>query len=164
MKNLVLVFGILSTLIVVFHSCRKDHGETDVDKLLFQAINQDTGYTYYQNGSVLAGAAASPHGSFKLRYNTIAQSVLDASGELPAGNSFPTGSVIVKEIMNGGSINLYAIMKKDPTNQYAESGWLWAEIKPNGTASFTAAKKGSGCVGCHGETPNRDFIRTFDFH
>ncbi len=163
MKNVVLVFAILSTVIVVLHSCRKDHGETDIDKLLFLTV-KDTGYTYYQNGSVLAGAAASPHGSFKLRFNTTAQSVLDASGELAAGSSFPTGSVIVKEIMEGGAISLYAIMQKDPTNQYAESGWLWAEIKPNGTASFTAAKRGSGCVGCHGETPNRDFIRTFDFH
>jgi len=163
MKKTSLLFVFIASTIIGLHSCRKDHGETDVDKLLFKTI-QDTGYTYYQNGSVLAGAAASPHGSFKLRYNAIAQSVLDANGELPSGNSFPTGSVIVKEIISGGSIDLFAVMKKDPANQYAESGWLWAEIKTSGTAIYTAAKRGSDCVGCHGETPNRDFIRTFDFH
>ncbi|MBL0054566.1 MAG: hypothetical protein IPP29_25345 [Bacteroidetes bacterium] len=40
----------------------------------------------------------------------------------------------------------------------------WAEFKPDGTVTYSAANKGSGCIGCHSGTPNRDLTRTFDLH
>ncbi|MBL0052406.1 MAG: hypothetical protein IPP29_13300 [Bacteroidetes bacterium] len=33
---------------------------------------------------------------------------------------------------------------------------VWAEFKPDGTVTYSAANKGSGCIGCHSGTPNRD--------
>lgn len=163
MKNSSIVFLLIAATILLFHSCRKDKGETEIDKQLYNEINQ-SGFTYYQNGSVLAGAGVSPHGSFKLRFNTIAMSALDNTGELPVGNMFPVGSVIVKEITTGNTTNLYAIIKKDPANKYAANGWIWVELETNGASLYSAAKRGSDCTGCHGETPNRDMVRTFDFH
>lgn len=163
MKKYFTAVLILSISIINFHACRKDKGTTDIDKQLYNEVMQaDT--TYYQNGNVLSGAAASPHGSFRLRFNSIAAGALDINGELPAGNTFPDGSLIVKEIISGGEISLYAVMKKDLSSNSAASGYLWAEYQTNGTVVFSAAKAGSGCIGCHSESPNRDLVRTFDFH
>ncbi len=163
MKKVAVLLLMISGTMLFFNSCRKDKGESDVDKLLFKEINQ-SGYTYYQNGNILPGASASPHGSFKLRFNATADSALDASGELPAGSTFPTGSVIVKEVISAGSISVYAVMKKDPNNLYEGSNWVWAEFQPNGNAIYSSAKSGSDCIGCHSEAPNRDLVRSFDFH
>ena len=163
MKKTPFTFILITITIVSLQSCLKDHIQTDIDKLLYTELLQ-SGFTYYHNGEVLAGAAASPHGSFKLRFNAIAKSALDNTGALPKGSSFPNGSVIVKEITTGSSIELYAVMKKDSTNIFAASGWLWAELQPNGSAAYSAVKRGGECLGCHSEIPNRNLVRTFDFH
>lgn len=151
------------TVIVAIQSCKKDNAVTDADNALYAEITAG-GYTYYQNGNLLSGVSPSPHGSFKLRFNATALAALDSTGELPTGNSFPTGSIIVKEIYSGNSINLYAVMKKDPTNENAGSGWMWAEFNTDGSAAFSTGEKGDGCVSCHSGTPNRDLTRTFDLH
>ena len=82
----------------------------------------------------------------------------------PAGNTFPSGSIIVKEVTSGGSVSLYAVMKKDPGNDNAGNGWLWGEYNPDGSTAFSVSKKGDGCISCHSGSPNRDLVRTFDLH
>jgi hypothetical protein len=153
----------LFTIILVIHSCKKEDKDTDADQALYNEVKA-SGYTYYQNGVTLAGAPQSPHGSFKLRFNSVANAALDSTGELPAGSAFPTGSVIVKEVYDGSSLHLYAVMKKDPSNENAGSGWLWAELNTDGSTEHSTGKKGDGCVSCHSNSPNRDFSRTFDLH
>jgi hypothetical protein len=96
--------------------------------------------------------------------NATAVSGLDANGKLPAGGAFPAGSVLVKEVYTGGNHSLYAVMKKDPANPNSESGWLWAEFDLNGAVVITTTQRGAACISCHSESPNRDKVRTFDFH
>ncbi|MEO8085607.1 MAG: cytochrome P460 family protein [Bacteroidota bacterium] len=158
---------ILLLLIAVSQSCKKkDETNPANDTELFALVGQ-SGYTYY-NGTpgITAGVGNSPHGFERVRFNATAQAALDTTGKLPAGNSFPAGSVIVKEIYTSatGSINLYAVMKKDPSSSVSGSGYLWAEFKPDGTASFSTGKKGDGCISCHSGSANRDLARTFDLH
>ena len=163
-KNSILLICcfLLSSLII--QSCKKDKKEAEkTDKSLYSDATS-SGYSYYQSANLLSAAAPSPHGSFKLRFNSIAQSALDMTGELRAGGTFPTGSIIVKEVYSAGSVSLYAVLKKDPSNIYAKNGWLWAEYKTNGDASFSVYNKGDGCVSCHTGSPNRDLVRTFDLH
>ncbi len=155
------VLALLSLLIA--EGCTKNKGFGRLDKDLLQEATSGN-YTYYQNGALLPGVAPSPHGSFKLRVNDIAASVLDSAGELPVGVSFPKGSVLVKDIYTNGELVLYSIMKKDPSNTYAGKNWVWAEIKPDGTTPESAEKKGSACINCHSGTPNRDLVRTYDLH
>ena len=150
-------------LVMSIQSCKKDKVDTEADDTLYNEISA-SGYSYYQNGNLLAGAAPSTHGSFKLRFNAIALAALDSTGKLPTGNNFPTGSIVVKEIFSGNSINLLAVMKKDPSNKNAGSSWVWAEYKTDGSVAFSADKKGNGCIGCHSGSPNRDLIRAFDLH
>jgi len=136
---------------------------SEADEELYSEIIAG-GFSYYQNGNILAGASASPHGSFKLRFNDVASGVLDSLGELPVGSNFPSGSILVKELFNGSSIHQYAVMKKDPSNANAGNDWVWAEFRTDGSASFTTGKKGDGCISCHSGSPNRDLVRTFDLH
>ena len=163
MKKSLHASAVIILMILVIQSCKKDKADPETDSVLFSEINSN-GFTYYQNGDVLSGAAPSPHGSFKLRFNSIAAAALNSSGELPVGSSFPTGSILVKEVISGNSISLYAVMKKDPSHPNAGSGWVWGEYNIDGTALFSTGKKGNGCVSCHGESPNRNLVRTFDLH
>ena len=163
MKKQFIIISLLATIIVVMQSCKKNKNDTDSDNALYSEVKA-SGYSFYQNGTILSAASASPHGSFKLRFNGTAQSALDSTGELPSGHSFPNGSIIVKEVYSGGSLNLYAVMKKATSNGNAGSGWVWAEFKTDGSASFSTSKKGDGCISCHSNNPNRDLTRTFDFH
>lgn len=120
---------------------------------------------YYQgNDVVLSAAGNSPHGNFKLLFNQTAWNALDSNGKLPVGNTFPDGSLIVKEVIKGGSTDLYAIMKKDPTSSLSNLGWLWNEFKPNGGLVIGVSDKGDACVGCHRGNTNRDFTNSFDLH
>jgi len=154
---------ILFISVMTMQSCKKDKADTDADHALYDEI-KTAGFTYYQNGNLLAGVSPSPHGAFKLRFNAVALAALDSTGELPAGSSFPAGSLLVKELFTGNNITLYSVMKKDPSNENAGSGWVWAEFKTDGAASFSTGKKGNGCISCHGGLPNRDLTRTFDLH
>ena len=163
MKRTIITIGLIVTYIVVIQSCKKDKVDTDADNALYSEITAGA-YTYYQSGTLLSGVSPSPHGSFKLRFNAIALAALDTTGELPSGSSFPTGSIIVKEIFGGSTINLYAVMKKDPLNGNAGSGWVWAEFNTDGSSVFSTGKKGDGCISCHNGSPNRDLTRTFDLH
>ena len=163
MTKTIITFFAIASMIVIIQSCKKDKTDTDADSALYSEVSAG-GYTFYQNGTLLSGAAPSPHGSFKLRFNATAQAALDSTGELPAGNNFPNGSIIVKEIFSGSNINLIAVMKKDPSNGNAGSGWVWAEYNTDGSSAFSTGKKGDGCISCHSGNPNRDLVRTFDLH
>ena len=167
MKRYITITTILFLLIVFSQSCKKkDEVSPDDDNALFAFVGQ-SGYTYYVGTpGITAGVGNSPHGFERVRFNATAKAALDTTGKLPAGSSFPTGSVIVKEIYNSaaGSINLYAVMKKDPTSTVSGSGYQWAEFKPDGTATFSTGKKGDGCISCHSGSGNRDLLRTFDLH
>ncbi len=164
MKKLIALVGALA-IVSCFNSCKKEKGETTTtdDASLF-AETQAGGFTFYQSGAELNGVSPSPHGLFKLRFNAIAQAALGSDGELAGGNTFPTGSLIVKELRNGGNTTLYVVMKKDPGNVNAANGWLWAEYNVDGTSAYSLSNKGSGCTGCHGGSPNRDYTQTFDLH
>ncbi|HRC33281.1 MAG TPA: cytochrome P460 family protein [Bacteroidia bacterium] len=155
-KKIIHAVFMISVFALIVSSCKKDKAEEDANQALIDEVNS-SGYTYYQNGTLLSGVSPSPHGSFKLRFNNIAKAAL-------VGNSFPTGSIIVKELFVGTTLDQFAVMKKDASNANAGSGWVWAEFKPDGTVTYSAANKGSGCIGCHSGTPNRDLIRTFDLH
>ncbi|MBO6517150.1 MAG: cytochrome P460 family protein [Bacteroidia bacterium] len=164
MMNLqkITTFTAVMTIVVLIASCTSEEVK-NLDETLFEESTA-TGLTYYRNGEVLEGKSPSPHGSFKLAFNDIAAGALNSEGELDEGGSFPTGSLIVKEIMTGGELSLIASMKKDASNDQSAEGWIWGEYNPDGSVAYSVSKKGKACTGCHGGDPNRDLTRTFDLH
>ena len=167
MKRYVTVAITVFLFISFSQSCKKkDEVSIDDDNALFALIGQ-SGYAYYVGTpGITAGVGNSPHGFERVRFNATAKAALDTTGKLPSGSSFPTGSVIVKEIYTSatGSLNLYAVMKKDPSSSVSGSGYQWAEFTPDGSATFSTGKKGNGCISCHSGSGNRDLVRTFDLH
>lgn len=134
-------------------------GTTLNDNALFQLATDTTGKVYYQNSAVLPPAGGSPHGNFRLRFNSKAASVLDGSLELPVGQTFPDSSLLVKEAVdNANNLTLYAVMYKYKGN------WQWGEYYPGGSVIYTTSLNGAVCISCHSAGANRDLVRTFDEH
>lgn len=163
----ILILSIATIAIIVFDSCKKDKEEKEeaekTDVTLFSEITI-SGYNNYKNGALLSAAGNSPHGSFKLRYNSVALSAVDSTGELPVNGTFPDGSILVKDVYSNGNLSLYAVMKKETSNINAGSGWLWAEYNLDGSTIYGVENKGAGCIGCHSNNPHRDLVRTYDLH
>ncbi|HEX8515653.1 MAG TPA: hypothetical protein VF868_05590 [Bacteroidia bacterium] len=157
---MILRSGLFACFCIIIHSCTKEKGAVPFqvsDRSLFRLVQETAGSGYYQSGAVLPGAGNSPHGSFKLRMNSVAQRVLNVSGELPAGAVFPDSSFLVKEIQSAGPIQ-YAVMYKNGKS------WDWAEFNSSGEPYYSVAKKGGACISCHSGASNRDLVRTFDLH
>lgn len=155
-------FILLAVSIIGFSSCSKK--DDDSDNVLYSEINSAT-YTYYVGTPTpLPSSGNSPHGFVRVKYNSTAFAALDTSGKLPAGASFPEGSLIVKDVYSSanGDLTTYAVMKKSPSSKNAGSGYLWAEYKADGSNIFSTGKKGDGCIGCHSGSGNRDLNRIFE--
>lgn len=147
----------------VYHELDSPALSATTDGQLFDEVNKP-GYEFYQGGNILSPASASPHGNFKLRFNEEALSSLDPNGELPEGGRFAEGSIIVKEVIVNNEITVLAVMKKAAGDASSGEGWLWSEYRPNGEVLYGIAAKGSVCISCHDDLPNRNLVRTFDLH
>ena len=169
MKKFICTIMLLTIAAIIFDSCKKKKDDEPVLSADEELFNESTasGYTYlYGNSAIIAGLGGSPHGFEKIKFNATAQTALDGSGKLPVGSSFPTGSIIVKEVFTSasGTLKEYAVMKKDAANVNAASGWVWAEYNTDGSVKTSVADKGSQCVSCHSQTNNRDLTLAFDLH
>lgn len=148
-------------LLVFLISCTKEQGKNPAlaygDKALLDSCLKE--HVYYKNdATTLLSGAHGPHGSFKLRFNSIANKALTDNGKLPIGSTFPEGSFIIKDIYSGANVNLYAFMYK-----YSGS-WLWGEVYTNGDVLHSVNAKESVCTGCHSQSGNRDLAVSFNFY
>ncbi|PBQ33882.1 hypothetical protein CNR22_19530 [Sphingobacteriaceae bacterium] len=155
------IFPFLIVLMALI-CCTKDQGKNPslayTDYALLDSCKQNRHYYYKDDATTLLSGAHGPHGTFKLRFNTIAYRALTDKGTLPVGNVFPDGSLIIKDIYSGGALNLYALM-------YKRSGtWLWAEIEPGGNIHHSINSAESICTGCHSQSGNRDLAVSFNFY
>lgn len=162
-------------LVVGLLSCT-DQGEppqsqpVNPDAELFARFTQRdpfTGYTLFPrvdsvtSGTLNGSTAHQP--LVRVSMNATALAALEGD-TLPAGSSFPDGSIILKEIRNGGETVLYAVICKDRNNPLAGSGWLWAEYQTNGTSFISVTNRGTGCISCHEREEGllHDRVRTFE--
>ena len=141
------------------------------DAQLFNLVTQSQPFTSYTlfpgvdsvTSGTLNGSIA--HRPFvRVSMNATALSALQ-SDTLPAGASFPDGSVIFKQIRDSSQApTLYAVEYKDENNPFAARGWLWAEYHLDGSVAFSITSIGSGCIGCHSneQGPQHDYVRTFE--
>ncbi len=155
-----LLFVILVTGSLIIFSCKKKK----TNESLYKESSGDQLSYYKGKDTVYSAAGTSPHGNFKLKFNQTALSALGADGKLPTGQTFPEGSLIVKEVYSGGVKTLYVVMKKDPKSKFANNKWIWAEYKPDGEVVIGVNKDGKDCVSCHTSGNNRDLTLSFDLH
>ena len=114
------------------------------------------------DGVLTASSAHQP--LIRVRLNATAAGALQ-NGRLPAGTSFPDGSVIFKEVLSSSrTASVYAVMYKERANVLAGGGWLWAELRPDGSAEYSITNRGSACTGCHSlaDGSRNDLVRIFE--
>lgn len=160
----VLTRALAPVLLLSAGACRHETDAAAVDAALFREAPAEGSIYYSGTPGITLPDDASPHGPFRVRFNSIAQTALDTTGRLPVDGEFPAGSVIVKDLYEGTSVHQYAVMKKDPDAPLAGSGWLWAELAPDGAVIFSASRRGDGCIPCHSQGLSRDLVRVFDLH
>lgn len=162
MKTLLLSCSMLAAL--VFYTCTKKAGKNPslawTDLALLDSCKASS-HRYYKNDTGLLHKAAgsnSPHGPFKLRFNSIAFKALTDSGRLPVNAPMPEGAMVIKDVYKDGKLDLYALM-------YKHSGsWLWAEIKPNKQVLYSVSMDPGTCTGCHNQAGNRDLLVSFAYY
>jgi hypothetical protein len=165
MKNVnLLTLLFFAMALSIAHASCKHPVATSEDQAIMDEVMTSTLLYYQGNDVLLRESGNSPHGDFKLLFNQTAWDALDSTGRLPVGGTFPDGSLIVKDIVKGGSTDLYAVMLKKPSSGLSNLGWVWNEFKPNGGLVIGAKDKGKACVGCHRGNTNRDYTNSFDLH
>ena len=168
------LFFVIASMIL---SCKDDEapqppgdGRISTDQQLFDLITQTQPYSSYalfpNADSVTQGTLNGSHAHqpmVRVSMNATAIGSLQ-NDTLPAGNGFPDGSIIFKEIRMNGQASLFAVIYKDRGNSLAAGGWLWAEYTPGGSVAYSITRAGNGCIGCHSleQGPQHDFIRTFE--
>lgn len=167
-KSFFLVAGMAAGIMLV-NSCSDDDDENQLpsisDSELFAKANTTTGFKYYKNvPDTLPSNNDNAHNLFiRTRFNDIALTAMPADVSTLNGSAFPENSVVVKEVYNskGGPLVLYAVMLKSSAYSNSASGWVWAELSPNGSAVYSASNKGAACISCHSQAGNKDLVRTF---
>ncbi|MCC6372771.1 MAG: cytochrome P460 family protein [Bacteroidia bacterium] len=145
---------------ILYISCKKKKTN---EKLYEDSKSSELSF-YKGKDTIYDAKGGSPHGNFKLKFNSTAVASLGSDGKLPVGGNFNEGSLIVKEVYSGNELTLYAIMKKDSKSKFASNKWVWAEYKPNGDVVYNVSKDGKSCTSCHSSGTTRDFTRSFDLH
>jgi len=161
MKSTILISAFtVSFLLILVSGCKKDEvstNETDVE--LYNMAKITTGFTWYKNSDALlprSNSSGHSEAFLRTRFNAIAAAMLDGSGKVQTGITFPEGSLIVKELYsNQTTLSKYAILLKDSDHKYADSnGWVWGYVKNNGSAVESSSNKGSRCKACHSQNGN----------
>jgi hypothetical protein len=166
MKNkLKTIIALLFCLTVIWAmiACKKEKKVAKTDQELFELAKSTSGFVWYKNSSALLDKGAGsghPQSFLRTRYNSVAAALLDSIGKVMKGATFPEGSLIVKELYeNATTLGRYAILYKNSGNADADAkGWVWGYINADGSVADAASKKGSGCIGCHSQADNIDYM------
>lgn len=166
----------LIILCILLAQCKQDTPEPDntaggteaiTDQELYDRSIVTAGYNYYKdNDDIIESSPESAHRAFfRVRFNSTASAALTSNGMLPEGETFPEGSLIVKELhrmQDGSDMEGIAVMIKRPDDpNAAANGWVWAEYFSGASDGFLVSTKGASCTGCH-STDSRDMVRLFN--
>ena len=157
-------------ILLMLASCssKKEEGVTISDATLFSLTQTVSSFTYLNKSLDTLGVSGnSPHGGhIRVRFNQKAISAMNDSATRLIKTFFPDESMVVKEVYgpSGGPLIEYSVMYKLPGAANSGSGWVWAEILPDGTVEYSSAKKGGECISCHSASGNYDLVQTFRFH
>jgi len=157
-----LVMIILATVFIA--SCKDKEDEKAItDQVLIEKISESE-YSYYSTDTI---QARGPHVPFiMVRFNPTAKAVLNEDNKIELGQTFPEGSIIVKEIYNtkGGDLVRQYVMMKKPNDPNAATNWIWSAYSASNAVEQSVTLKGVGCFECHSIAPHRDGVKMFDIH
>jgi hypothetical protein len=135
------------------------------DASLYRMQAEAGGWTWFGlTADTLTGGSTTAHEPrIRVRYNAKAATRLTQGGRVIAGAVFPDSSFIVKELYTGSQLTTIAFMyKMRGAANASAAGWIWAESDGTGRVKIPAARRGTGCEGCH--ATGIDFTRMNDTH
>lgn len=161
-KKAFLYLTLIISVSIVLHACKKDEPAKSIDMQLLDMATETSGFTWFKNSDAwLDRSSGSGHHYILLRtrYNGTAATQLDGDGKVVPNASFPDGSLVVKEMTNGTSVELYAILYKQSDNEFADAnGWVWGYLFSNGNVATSAEDKGAICTSCHSQSESIDYM------
>lgn len=161
-KNISLLICAAFSIAVVLQACKKDEPAEGIDRELYDMASETSGFVWFANSDAwLPKSAGSAHNfnNLRTRYNATAATQLDAAGRIRGNASFPDGSLVVKELSDGNSVELYAILYKQTDHEFADAnGWVWGYVNADATVRTSAEEKGAGCISCHSQSENIDYM------
>jgi hypothetical protein len=165
MKKQTISFAATLGLIILFtfHSCKEDEEAVGIDKQMLDMAKETAGFTWFKNSDALLDKSSGSGHNYpflRTRYNAIASAKLDCTGRIISGSMFPEGSFIVKELYNNSTtLGRYAMLYKQSDDANADAnGWVWGYVNADGTVAAPASDKGSGCISCHSQSNNIDYM------
>lgn len=149
----------VAVALLVVASCRSVSLPAATGSDLYAHITDEDDYRQWrlwpEKGELYVGQE--PHGAFLTTY------VSDRAHSAIVGKkgTIPVGSIIVKENydVDKNLDSLTVIYKMAGYNPDA-SDWFWAKYQPDGTIDLEG--KVAGCIECHGQVRDNDFIYTSD--
>ncbi|CAN5693810.1 hypothetical protein BH11BAC1_BH11BAC1_06040 [soil metagenome] len=160
--------SISTILLVLFFSvylisCTKDKYEDRINYELFLMAKGTVGFKWYLNSDVIKPkSSGSGHSKpfLRTRYNSVASTQLDSTGQIIPGSIFPEGSLVVKELFDDATtLGRYAVLFKKTGDANADAkGWIWGYINADGTIAEPSSNKGKACSGCHSQSGNIDYM------
>jgi len=151
-----------SIIAITLQSCKKDEPAEGIDRELYDMALETDGFVWFElSDAWLPKSSGSAHNfaNLRTRYNATAATQLDANGRIDTNASFPEGSLVVKELSDGNSSELYAILYKRSDSEFADAnGWVWGYVNADATVRTSAEDKGAGCIGCHSQQDNIDYM------
>ena len=138
-------------LVTVGGGCgEKNADPAGAEELLARVQQQDYHAWDRPPGWETRQASNGPHAE---EVDIYVDDILSAAIAGPPITSWPTGSIIVKDGYNGGSLDVFAIMEK------RVEGWYWAEYSGSGEPLYSGEP--GVCLGCHAS--GADYVRAFGF-
>jgi hypothetical protein len=160
-KQTTCVLCLLTVMSIAIYGCAK---KKTTEKIYSESTSTSL-YLYKGKDTIYHPAGTSPHGNFNLNFNQTPHDAFGVDGKLPVGQTFPEGSLIVKEIYDANNqLIVYAVMKKDRKSKFANHKWIWAEYNADGSSKVSIAREGKDCVDCHTSGITRDLTLSFDLH
>lgn len=161
-KTTILLFLMIQCVWII-SACKKEKPAKGIDKELLDIARNTSDFNWFKKSDALlekSVGSGHPQPLLRTRYNSVAASQLDTAGRILTDAQFPEGSLIVKELYdNSTSLARYAILyKKSDKDEADGNGWVWGYINSDETVVTSAIEKGSGCIGCHSQEQNIDYM------
>ncbi len=141
--------GWMVTASIVLAGCGDNQDDAGARRLLQEVRADDYRSWARAPGYETRRSSNAPHSdAVDIYINPLVQATLEEGTNV---QSWPTGSVIVKDGFSGSSLDLIAIMEK------RTDGWYWAEYDDDGDPDYSG--KPEICIDCHAS--GSDSVRAF---
>jgi hypothetical protein len=172
MRRFIIPLVVIVSCGLFFLACEKKAGKTSTETTpivvnaadLFKMMGDGMATYRLFGGTTEMQEGKSPHGAYVtiLVNDVAARSIEEKKG------SFDEGSLIVKKNYDQDKkFTAYTVMYKVKGYDPEDGDWYWAKFAEDGTTDLEGeavkalfTEKGEGCIACHAQVKDRDWVFT----